>query len=229
MMSLKLAAEPRLPNLASCRRSWLAKTQNTPVAEVWKRFRRSSCGQAWFAELRTAYLRCAYCDHSPGWTIDHSRAKSLTPARAFAWSNWRLACGDCNRFKSTWRVIDPIKKDPFSFIAFDLMTGAPTIRPGQSASASDLADRTIEALHLDNDVLNDGRRRTVRDFLASAGRLPAAGAKSEVIAHLGFDRPHRAILRELLVERRPNVNPWLAQLSPIFAHCPEALAWAAYP
>ena len=45
--------------------------------------------------------RCGYCEDSVGDEIEHIKPKNLYPERTFVWENYLLACGQCNRGKSS--------------------------------------------------------------------------------------------------------------------------------
>ena len=45
--------------------------------------------------------RCGYCEDSVGDEIEHIKPKDLYPERTFVWENYLLACGQCNRGKSS--------------------------------------------------------------------------------------------------------------------------------
>ena len=45
--------------------------------------------------------RCCYCEDSAGDEIEHIRPKDLYPEDTFVWENYLLACGQCNRSKSS--------------------------------------------------------------------------------------------------------------------------------
>ena len=45
--------------------------------------------------------RCGYCEDSDGDEIEHIKPKDLYPEKTFAWENYLLACGQCNRSKSS--------------------------------------------------------------------------------------------------------------------------------
>ena len=45
--------------------------------------------------------RCGYCEDSVGDEVEHIKPKDLYPERTFVWENYLLACGQCNRGKSS--------------------------------------------------------------------------------------------------------------------------------
>ena len=45
--------------------------------------------------------RCGYCEDSDGDEIEHIKPRDLYPEKTFAWENYLLACGQCNRSKSS--------------------------------------------------------------------------------------------------------------------------------
>ncbi len=172
----------------------------------WKNFRSSPCGQKWWRHLSAAYDdRCVYCDHAPARTVDHVVPKSKSSRRGiYEWKNWRAACGDCNREKgSTGRPFDPVREDPFSGLRFDPDTGKPEVRDGEHVTRQVRA-RARESIKigLDNQVLNDARRKVKQEFLEVLmhfleGDLP----ESSVWDCLATGRPNRSVLRDFILER----------------------------
>ena len=57
---------------------------------------------------------CAYCEEICRGEVDHFRPKSRFPEQVYQWSNWVLACHDCNLWKSdkwpTGGYVDPCAK-----------------------------------------------------------------------------------------------------------------------
>ncbi len=129
MMPVALKPTPTDPTLKAGIDVYRKQAKTEAIGIVWKRFRASACGAAWFKELERAYgHRCLYCDHSPARSIDHRYAKSASVERAFAWKNFRPSCGDCNRLKGTRAIVDPVSADPRVFIEYDVSTGKPACR-----------------------------------------------------------------------------------------------------
>jgi hypothetical protein len=206
------------------------RAQKDGVEAAWKAFRASPGGKVWFEALQTAYgHRCLYCDHSPGRTIDHVLAKSASLAETFAWRNHRPSCGDCNRLKGKRPFVDPVAKDPRAFIVFDVATGKPamsqTITPRQKRKA-EKAEHARRAL--DQQTLNDARRAMRQHLLSILVRFldgeRGVGSR-EVLAALADGEPHRAILRDLILEE----HAWSPLVRKATRRIPSLRTWAEAP
>lgn len=232
MMPVARLPSPRKPALVSCLRTWAAKRGDGNA--VWKAFRTSPCGQEWFAALTRVYgNRCVYCDHSPAHTIDHIVARARRARAAFQWVNWLPACGDCNRHKNaTTKLIQPIKVDPRDFIRFSTTTGEPEIATATPKNRKHgAAKETIRVLRLSHQVLNDARRTLctrMTVLLVDVGSGDAR-AQAKVQALLKRSEPHRAILRDLLLEVDPALNPHRAIVVKALAAMPALTGWAKRP
>ena len=74
---------------------------------------------------------CAYCEETCKGEVEHFRPKSRFPLLVYDWSNWLLACHDCNHAKHfKWPdggYIDPcansLKARPERYFTFDTLTG----------------------------------------------------------------------------------------------------------
>lgn len=225
MMPTTLA--PR-PNDRRLRRCLLAYRQR-PLEDPWKAFRDDGrCGPCALGLLHVAYgKRCLYCDHAHGRTIDHASPKSKTPRDRFAWSNWRPACGDCNNLKGTRRIVDPAREDPRASLVFDLTTGEPIVvalkprRPRAEATAR----------MIDNQTHNEARRALL--LLALDVFDDVAQGRPDAEARLAklLDRttPHRAMVRELILEQDDALNPHRALVDRVVALMPQIECWAKNP
>lgn len=99
---------------------------------------------------------CGYCEEITRGEIDHFRPVSKFPALVYQWSNWILACHDCNHAKSNkWPgdgYIDPCAVvaagRPEQFFDFDTETGYLRPKTGLRASASAKTSRMIKDLDL---------------------------------------------------------------------------------
>lgn len=140
--------------------------------------------------------RCHYCEDSAGDEIEHFRPKELYPELVFAWSNYLLACGQCNRnkgskfsvvvnheLKSLARsptakveppvysgragVIDPRHEEPTDYLFLDL-AGTFTFLPvlGLASVDADRARHTIDLLDLNREVLVMARREAYGSYRA---------------------------------------------------------------
>ena len=105
------------------------------------------------------YGLCAYCEKRTRGTVDHFQPKSKFPELVYEWSNWVMACYECNQAKGDkWPdngYVDPCSKDhlerPEMIFDFDTTTGH--LRPKENISSQqrDKAWQTINDLKL-NDV-----------------------------------------------------------------------------
>lgn len=94
---------------------------------------------------------CSFCERwtSSSLAVEHKQPKSRAPALELAWSNFLLACANCNSVKGTrqfdvGQVIWPDEDDTFSAIEY-LPSGR--VRPRESLSA-DLSQRSSNLLNL---------------------------------------------------------------------------------
>lgn len=225
MMPLAKVRQPADKVLSACIKKHKASNSATP----WKVFRDSACGPHAVQKLQEAYgTRCVYCDHADGRTVDHVVGKKEDPATCFAWANWRASCGDCNNLKGTKRAIDPVRVDPRGHVCFDLTTGAP--------SAVDVSRTTslvaTTLLLLDNQTLNEARRAASVQMVDALEQLTTVGdarVRRKMRALLDRITPHRAILRELVLEQDPTLNPHRALVDAALKKMPDLATWAADP
>lgn len=154
------------------------------------------------ANEKAAYgHRCLYCDHAPVRSVDHQQAKSASADGALAWDNFRPSCGDCNLWKGTMVVVDPLSEDPRVFLQYDVTTGKPAPNPATTRARRKKAENTLRLLDLQ--TLNDARRakrhkvvRALAGFVLGEKGYDAA----HVLAELSAEEPHRAIVRDLLLD-----------------------------
>jgi len=237
-MPIRAVAAPALPALRDCLRAWRRRasraTARRAIPALWKGFRAAPCGKAWYEALLSCYgKRCVYCDHSPARTLDHRRPKARRITAVFDWANWAGCCGDCNRRKgSTGGLIDPYVDDPRHFFAFDVVTGSPDVLPTLAPRHRQRAEKTLRILDLDHQVLTDARRAKCRVFLIALTALaadPSEVNRAAVQKHLTTAEPHRAILRDLILQDDALLNPHLAVVTTARGHMPELVAWAEQP
>lgn len=93
--------------------------------------------------------RCAYCEDSAGYQVEHMRPKDLYPDQVFEWANYTYACGLCNGPKNNrFGVILPGQN---TVTIVTRPRNAPVVPPPAGAYA--LFDTRIEDplnfLHLD--------------------------------------------------------------------------------
>jgi hypothetical protein len=216
-----------------CLREYRRRARTQDVAAAWKAFRESACGRRWFHALLEAYGdRCLYCDHAPGRTIDHVRAKSVSATATFAWDNHRPCCGDCNHLKGIAPVVDPVTEDPRAIVVFDVTTG----RPGPSPALKPRQRRKGESTRklLDHQTLNDARRaklHRVLDLLVRFLDGERGYGAARVRAELAEVEPHRAIVRDLVLgaRRGADEHQWAPVVRKALRRMPELETWAVAP
>ena len=145
---------PEPPGLASVRSRytprWVAhyrdRTGPRPGDSRWRDFH---------DELRRGFSGiCGYCEETSRGEVDHFRPKSRFPELVYEWSNWVLACHDCNHAKGDqWPpggYADPCARSrsarPEGFFDFDVVTGEMVPRTGLSRARRAKALRTIGSL-----------------------------------------------------------------------------------
>ena len=175
-----------------------------PTDSHWRRFHPDLA--------RVFFGICAYCEEFTPGEVDHFRPKSKFPHLVYSWSNWLLACHDCNRAKSDrWPeagFVDPCATSasdrPERYFTFDTLTGF--VKPHESLDARhrERAEETIRALRL-NDI-HHMRKRLQRLILFSAA-MP--GRQDELtnyttglLTHLASREVQlSSVVRSWLVER----------------------------
>ena len=111
------------------------------------------------ALIKVFFGSCAYCEERQSGEVDHFQPKSRFPRLVYVWSNWVLACHDCNHAKlNTWPTggyVDPCAKSisdqPESFLCFDVDSGEIVPKEGLSSARRLKAQTTISDLRL-NDI-----------------------------------------------------------------------------
>ena len=117
-------------------------------------------------ELKQRFSRiCGYCEEPGGrGEVDHFRPKSRFPESVYEWSNWILACHDCNQAKGDkWPedgYVDPCTElasdRPESYFTFDTKTGEIVPLEDLDPGRFDKAQRMIDDLQLNGqDHLKD--------------------------------------------------------------------------
>jgi uncharacterized protein (TIGR02646 family) len=101
---------------------------------------------------------CAYCEGRCRGEVEHFRPKSLFPELVYRWSNWLLACHDCNHAKlQKWPrggYVDPCAR-PWpglaeTYFKFELGTGEILPREDLPPESRHKAQRTICDLGLND-------------------------------------------------------------------------------
>lgn len=223
---MAVQAEPKDPSLHACRKRYAENA--SPQDSKWKAFRQSPCGQKWFKALADAYGgRCCYCDHAPARTIDHRTAKRARSGacEVYDWQNWLPACGDCNRLKGTKPVVDPVRVDPRRHVVFDVATGRPVSKGGRRA----LGCTTVTRLHLDNQVLNDARRRAVQRAVAAMAEAVETDSPRPLQRLLNRRTPHLAVVRDLVIEGDAQRESYRIIVQAAVKRFPGLLDWANEP
>jgi hypothetical protein len=118
-------------------------------------------------ELHSAYHNiCAYSCHwmpldTGADTVEHFVPKSLDPARAYEWQNYRLACARLNGRKGNFQdVVDPFRVHEGMF---HLHFPSLCVVPGRIRRR--LANSTIERLKLNESRCVETRRHYVENYL----------------------------------------------------------------
>ena len=99
---------------------------------------------------------CAYCEETCKGEVEHFRPKSRFPLLVYEWSNWLLACHDCNQAKHfKWPeggYIDPCANSwiarPECYFTFDTLTGELLPRNDLTTTSLEKARRMIKDLRL---------------------------------------------------------------------------------
>jgi hypothetical protein len=168
-MPLVLAPEPTMFDSRVRRRgsAYLARVPR-PTAE---QFRTHAFWREALTELHNAYRGiCAYSCHwiprdTGADTVEHFRPKSVEPALAYEWTNYRLVCATLNGRKGDSTVVlDPMSIEwGWFWIEFPSLL----VKPGDDlpADVEGLVSGTIERLGL-NDELTclSSRLRYTRDY-----------------------------------------------------------------
>ena len=231
MMPVARKPAPTAPALDTCIKVYRKQAKIEPIETVWKRFRASACGKAWFEELKAAYgHRCLYCDHAPVRSVDHQQAKSASDDGALEWDNFRLSCGDCNHWKGTMVIVDPVSEDPRLFIQYDVTTGKPA--PRSTATPARRRKATLTIRLLDCQTLNDARRakrqkveRALAGFVSGEKGYDAA----HVLAELTAQEPHRAIVRDLILDAEAGLHGSSSLVRDAMQKLPTLKTWALQP
>lgn len=82
---------------------WNGKTGSHAAKAAFKNIKEK------LIEMCSGTTICVYCEHNEGTDIEHIYPKRLYPNKAFSWSNYVLACGNCNsRYKKDkFRIFNP--------------------------------------------------------------------------------------------------------------------------
>ena len=207
------------------------------------------------AVMCSSARRCGYCEDSVGDEIEHIRPKDLYPERTFVWENYLLACGQCNRGRSSRfsvvvsgglvdvtrrrgapvlrppegppALIVPREEDPFALLDLEIVDTF-TFLPREDLREIDeeRAEYTIGVLNLNRDVLLEARREAYRSYRARL--FEYRGLRDS-----GASDAELAILREAITtSMHPTVwremqrqHALIDELAALFVDVPEALNW----
>ena len=199
--------------------------------------------------------RCGYCEDSVGDEIEHIKPKDLYPERTFVWENYLLACGQCNRGKSSRfsvivcgglldvtrgrnapvlrpregppALIVPREEEPLAFLDLE-MVDTFMFLPREDLQGTDRerAEYTIDVLKLNRDVLLEARHEAYGAYRA---RLFEYRDRRDA----GANDADLAILREAITtSMHPTVwcemqrqHDFIDELAALFVDVPEALNW----
>ena len=149
---------PEPPGLAAirsrCTPRWVQyycqSVGNKPTDSHWLRF---------LDDLKCVFRgHCAYCEETTKGEVDHFRPKSKYPDLVYTWSNWLLACHECNHAKlDTWPAagyVDPcaISKSerPECHFVIDTQTGLISPHEALGSRRRRMAQETINAVRLND-------------------------------------------------------------------------------
>ncbi len=134
---------------------------------------------------------------------------------------------DCNNKKGRRRIVDPVRRDPRAYLEFDLTTGEPLVVA--RTKARPIAEATRSVLH--NQTLNEARRVARSRMVEILVDLAAGkrGARAKALRALDRQAPHRAIVRDLILEQDIVLNPHRATVNAALAVLPSLAAWALVP
>ena len=199
--------------------------------------------------------RCGYCEDSAGDEVEHIRPKDLYPERTFVWENYLLACGQCNRSKSSRfsviicgclvdvtrrrnapvlrppegspALIVPRDEDPLAFLDLEIVDTFMFLpREDLQGIDEERAEYTIEVLKLNRDVLLQARREAYGAYRARLVEYHGLRDNGAGEAELG-------ILRDAITSSaHPTVwcemqrqQAVIDELRVLFLDVPEALKW----
>lgn len=156
----------------------------TPTADQFKKH------QYWkdiLPELRAAYHEvCAYCScwipFDEG-SVDHFQPKSVAPAQAYEWSNYRLAQERMNNNKgNSTDVLDPFHIQPDWFI---LDFASFFVQPNGTLAANiiDAVKKTIGILQLNSETFVKLRYSVLKEYSGGDWSLTFLARKYPFIAY----------------------------------------------
>jgi hypothetical protein len=133
----------------------------------------------------------AICAYSAQWipyregggTVDHYVPKSDAPQLAYEWTNYRLACQNCNARKWVHRdVLDPfnLAADSFVLLFPGLQVGPNDSLPAGAASA---VDATIERLRLNDENAKTSRQEWLLPYCENQCTFELLRERAPFIAH----------------------------------------------
>lgn len=164
-------------------------------------------------DLRRAFSGiCAYCETSCRGEVEHFQPKSRVPELVYRWSNWLLACHDCNfskgRRAAGRRYVNPCAKfwfgHPERYFTFNTETGRICPKDSLNRGSKEKAQRTICDLGL-NDPHHMRNRREWIEMISGLTIDESGAFRADYrveFAHLASrDSPWSSIVRVWLSER----------------------------
>ena len=166
--------------------------------------------RAFHCDLSRAFQGiCAYCEEFCRGEVDHFRPKSRFPKLVYDWSNWVLACHDCNRTKNdNWPssgYVDPCAdielEFPERYFDFDTQTGEMLPMQGLNRHFHTKAHQMIGDLQL-NGRHHLKKRKVMLWYL---GRFEQSVEDAKLLQELfplaSRNKPFSSLTRAWLLER----------------------------
>lgn len=98
-------------------------------------------------------------------SVDHFAPKSLLPAQAYEWSNYRLVCSRMNSRKREFQdVLDPFFIEN-GYFHLELVSGRIYANPNLDASILEQVKATITRLKLDDAICRNHRASLFNDYV----------------------------------------------------------------
>lgn len=148
---------------------------------------------------------CSYCERQieTNLAVEHIQPKSLAPELRNEWSNFLLACSNCNSYKGRKNI--ELKKffwpdSDNTFLAFDyLEDGRLSFNPSLTTEGQEIAQATIELFGLDREPGHiDRSKRSTSNDLRWSRRREAWDVAQRALGRLqGEDTEN---IRQLIVE-----------------------------
>ncbi len=184
--------------------------------------------------MASGIVRCMYCEDSKGTAIDHFWPKATYPHRAFVWTNYVLACSECNGKKSKRFPLDdqnlPLLLNPLEEEPADHLLLSPTT--GIYETLTPKGEQSGQVYGLSRPVLVRGRAITwtvLKALLLNYSRHLDAGDAEEAekqkaaVQQLQFSGVFAALLR---ISRGPSARTLLGvDCLQVLQDHPEIESW----